>query len=140
MVFWRRSTSHFYAPQDRNEGNYGSMALLALEASKWDGNALPVMARWSHRVGLKKGQQQVRSLWSEGTRIPKRRTHHGAPIHSIRSFIAGSVASGHSLSCKRRMNSRKAVHTVTTTSIQSMARSMVKWWTPLERRKEVKIR
>ena len=38
-----RSTDYFDAQQDRNEGDYSPMALLALEASKWDGNALPVM-------------------------------------------------------------------------------------------------
>ena len=45
------STCYNYAHQGRNEGDYGPMALLALEASKWDGNALPVVVRWSHQVG-----------------------------------------------------------------------------------------
>ena len=45
------STDYNYAHQGRNEGDYGPMALLALEASKWDGKALPVVVQWSHRVG-----------------------------------------------------------------------------------------
>ena len=114
------STGYNYAHQGRNEGDYGPMALLALEASKWDGKALPVMVRWSHRVETETTTGSI--PLDEGTRISKWRSSPWRSNPLIRSFIASFVASGCLLSC-RADEPRKAVsYRNNKTSIQSMGK------------------
>ena len=59
------------------------MALLALEASKWDGKALPVMVRWSHHV--ERNNNRFDPFGVKGQEYP-----NGEPIMVLQSIRCGA--------------------------------------------------